>query len=143
MKISTKDAEVLLYVSLQTQGSVCGKWAAMVTFKYLGALFTCDGSRSARRLIHGLVKLTKFCVSVIALWPQNGSFQTPQTCQFSNRFFCFDRYLWSWIFGNDRKNITQVQIPKMGFLRRVHGVTKGRTEVRLRKKQVWRLHIWT
>jgi len=36
--------------------------------------------------------------------------------------------------------LTQVQAPKMGFLRRVHGVTKGRTEVRLGpgKKQVWR-----
>jgi len=39
--------------------------------------------------------------------------------------------------------LTQVQAPKMGLLRRVHNVTKGRTEVRLRlgKKEVWRLHI--
>jgi len=37
--------------------------------------------------------------------------------------------------------LTQVQARKMGQLRRVHGVTKGRTEVRLRKKQVWSLHI--
>jgi len=34
----------------------------------------------ARRLIHGLVKLTQFCLSLIALWSQNGSFQTPQSC---------------------------------------------------------------
>jgi len=31
--------------------------------------------------------------------------------------------------------LTPVQAPKMGFLRRVHGVTKGRTEVRLRPVQ--------
>jgi len=37
--------------------------------------------------------------------------------------------------------LSQVQAPKIGLLRRVHGVTKGRTQVRLRKKQVWRLHI--
>jgi len=48
-------------------------------------VFTCDGKRSARRLIHGLVKLTQFCVNFIALWPQNGSLQTPQRYQFSNR----------------------------------------------------------
>jgi len=40
----------------------------------------------ARRLIHGLVKLTQFCVNLIALWLQNGSFQTPQSCQFLNRY---------------------------------------------------------
>jgi len=31
--------------------------------------------------------------------------------------------------------LTQVQAPKLGFLRRVHGLTKGRTEVRLRPGQ--------
>jgi len=31
-------------------------------------------------LIHGLIKQTQFCVSFIALWSQNGSFQTPQSC---------------------------------------------------------------
>jgi len=39
--------------------------------------------------------------------------------------------------------LTQVQAPRMGFLRRAHGVANWRTEVRLRKKQVWPLHIWT
>ena len=29
VKISAKNTEVLLYVSLQTQGSVCSKWAAL------------------------------------------------------------------------------------------------------------------
>jgi len=48
-----------------------------------------------------------------------------------------DPYLWLWsgILGYDEKILTQVQAPKMGFLRRVHGVTKGRTEVRLRPGQ--------
>ena len=92
MKISAKNTEVMLYVSLQTQRSVCGNTLQEVEmFKYLGVVFTCDGvstvdgRRSPRRLMHGLVKLTQFCVSFIALCSQNGSFQTPQSCQFSNR----------------------------------------------------------
>jgi len=31
-------------------------------------------------LIHALVKQTQFCLSFIALWSQNGSFQTLQSC---------------------------------------------------------------
>jgi len=86
MKIRATITEVLLYVSLQTQDSVCGNTLQQVeTFKYLGVVFTCDGRQSPRGLIHGLVKLTQFCVSFIALWAQNGSFQTLQSCQFSNR----------------------------------------------------------
>jgi len=86
MKISAKNTEVLLYVSLQIQGSVCGSTLQQVeTFKYLGVVFTCDGRWSPRRLIHGLVKLTQFCVSFIALCSQNGSFQTRQSCQFWKR----------------------------------------------------------
>ena len=38
-----------------------------------------------RRLVHGLVKLSQFYMSFIALWSQNGSFQTPQSCHFSNQ----------------------------------------------------------
>ena len=34
-----------------------------------------------------------------------------------------------------QRGITQVQAPKMGFLRRVHGVTQGRTEIRWRPGQ--------
>jgi len=37
-------------------------------FKYLGVVFTSDERRSAMRLIHGLVKLTLFCVCFIC-WP--------------------------------------------------------------------------
>ena len=36
------------------------------------------------RLIQALVNQTQFCVSFIALWSLNGSFQTPQSCQFLN-----------------------------------------------------------
>jgi len=36
----------------------------------------------------------------------------------------------SWVMTE--RILTQAQAPKMGFLRRVHGVTKERTEVRLR-----------
>ena len=39
----------------------------------------------AWKLIQGVAKLTQFCVSFIALWSQNGSVQTPQSCQFFNR----------------------------------------------------------
>jgi len=68
MKIGAKNTEVLLYVSQQTQGSVCGNTLQQVeTFKYLRVEFTCDERRSAWRLIPGLVKLTQFCVSFIAL----------------------------------------------------------------------------
>ena len=61
----------------------------------------------ARRLIHGLAKLTHFCVSFAALWQQNGSFQTPQSCQFSNRslFRSLPRVV---NLGNDRKNISDI-----------------------------------
>jgi len=71
-----KPRQCMRQVSSNTQQQV-------ETFKYLLDVIylACDGRRSARRLIHGLVKLTQFCVSFIALWPQNGSFQTPQSCQ--------------------------------------------------------------
>jgi len=36
------------------------------------------------RLIHRLIKLMQFCMSLIVLWSQNGSFQAPRTCQFLN-----------------------------------------------------------
>jgi len=38
-----------------------------------------------RILIHGLVKQTQFCVSCVALWSQNGRFQTPPSFQIFNR----------------------------------------------------------
>ena len=100
------------------------------TFKYLCVAFTCYESRSPRRLVHGLVKLTQFCVNFIALWLQNGSFQTPQSCQFLNRSLF--------------PSLPMVVNPKDYYLGckhqrwdfcGVHGVTKGRTEVTLRPGQ--------
>ena len=105
MKISAKNTEVLLYVSLQTQDSVCGDTLQQVeTFTYLGVVFMCDGRRSIRRLIHGLVKLTQFCVSFIALWAQNGEFSNAAKLSvFKSTFVPI--LTWSSILGNDRKNI--------------------------------------
>jgi len=58
-------------------------------FKYLGVVFTNDGRRN-EQMIRGLVTLMQFCMSFIAVWSQNGSFQTPQSCQFLNS----DPHLW-------------------------------------------------
>ena len=72
------------YVSLQTQGSACCKRAAIHSSRWRRSgtqewhLRVTEGG--ARRLKHGLVKQTQFCVSFIALWSQNRSFQTPQSC---------------------------------------------------------------
>ena len=41
--------------------------------------------KQKKRLMHGLVNQTQFCVIFIALWWRNGSFQTPQSCQVSHR----------------------------------------------------------
>jgi len=75
----------------------------------------------ARRLIHGLVKLTQFCVSFIVLWSQNGSFETPQSCQFLNRSLFWFYGHKSWVMAE--KISSQVQAADIGFLPRVHGVT--------------------
>ena len=49
---------------------------------------------------------------------------------------CSDPYLWPWILGNDRKNINSGASTKDGgFLRRVHGVTEGCIQFRLRPGQ--------
>ena len=53
----------------------------------------------------------RVCVSFIALWWQNGSFQTPQSCQF---FICSDPHLWSWSLGNDWKFVIKIQAVEMG-----------------------------
>ena len=71
---------LMYYVCLQTQGSRCCLWAAIHCNKYLQVT-----KGAVRRLIHGLVKIRQFCMSFIALWSQNRSFQTPQSCQFLNR----------------------------------------------------------
>jgi len=68
MKISTKSTEVLCLSTnpRQCMRQVSGNTLQQVEkFKYLAVVFTSDGRRSARRLIHGLVRLTQFCASFI------------------------------------------------------------------------------
>jgi len=55
-------------------------------FKYLAVVFTRDGRRSARRLIHRLVKLTQFCVSFIALWTKWELSNTAKLSDFRSLF---------------------------------------------------------
>jgi len=72
------------YVSLQTQGSIYGKWVEK--FKYLGVVFTSDGRRSARIWIHRLAKLTQFCVSFMALWTKRELSNTAKLSVFISVF---------------------------------------------------------
>jgi len=65
---------------------VNGSTLQQVKVKHLGVVLMSQVTEcGARRLIHGLVKQTQFCVSFITLWSRNGSFKTPQSCQFLNR----------------------------------------------------------
>jgi len=99
-------------------------------------VFTSDGMQGAKRWIHRLVKLTQFCVSFIALWTKRDLSNTAKLSVFISVFVPILTYGYgheSWVMTE--RILTQVQAPKMGFLRRVHGVTKGRTEVRLRPGQ--------
>jgi len=79
--------------------------------------FTSDGRRSARRLIHGLVKLTQFCVSFIALWTKREPSNTAKLSVFTSVFVpiltCGYGHE-SWIMI-ERILLTQAQAPKMGF----------------------------
>ena len=105
-----KNTEVLYFPTnpRQCRRQVSGNTLQQVEkFKYLGVVFTSDGRRSPRMWIHGLAKLTHFCVTFTPLWHQNGSFQTPQSCQFSNRslFQSLPRVM---NLGNDRKNISDI-----------------------------------
>jgi len=86
MKTSTENTEVLC---LPTSPRQCvlhvsdNTLQQLEKFKYLGVVADLPVTEGgARRLIHGLAKLTQFCVSLFALWSQNESFQTPQSCHF-------------------------------------------------------------
>ena len=75
-------------------------------------------------LIQRLARKTQFCVSFIALWPQNGSFPTPQSCQFINRpLFRSSPMVMKLNWVMTERVISRVQVAKMGFLRRVHSMT--------------------
>ena len=136
MKISTKNIEILC---LSTNPRQCMRQVngntlqQMDKFKYLWLVFTSDGRRSAMRLIGELAELTLFCVSFIALAATKQELSnTAKLSVFNSIFVPILTYGHeSWLMTE--RILTQVQAPKMGFLRRVHGVTKGRTEVRLRR----------
>jgi len=79
MKISTKHTEVLC---LPTNPRQCilqmsdNTLQQLEKFKYLGVVTYLPVTEGGVRiLMHGLVKLTQFCVSLVAVWSQNGSFK--------------------------------------------------------------------
>ena len=139
-KISTK--KLRYCVSQDAQGSVFCKWAEIHCSRWRrsSALEWYWYSRvtevRTKRLMHGLVKLTQFCVSFIALWWRNGCFQRPQSFQLFNRSF----FPSSPVVMNLRWRLKECsllskeQTAEMGYLRRVHGVTlrdkEHRSEIR-------------
>jgi len=65
---------------------------------------------------------------------KTGAFKHCKTASFQSSFVPILTYGHeSWIMAE--RILTQVEAPKMGFLPRLHGVTKGRTEVRWRPGQ--------
>ena len=80
-------------------------------------------------MIHGLVKLTQFCVNVIVVPTKLELSNTPKLSVFKLIFVPILTYGHkSWVMTE--RILPQVQAIKLGFLRRTHGVTKWRTEVR-------------
>jgi len=120
MKISTKNTEVLRLSTnpRQCMQQVSGNTLQQVEyFKYLEVVFPSDGRRSTRRLIHGLVKLTQFCVSFITLRSKRKLSNAVKLSAFKSVFVLILTYGYgheSWVMTE--KMLTQVQAPKMGFL---------------------------
>ena len=83
-----------------------------------------------KRLIHGLVEQTQFCVSFISPWWQNGSFERLQSLQFLN----WSLFRSSPLVVTTEKILSKEQTAEMGHLRRVIGVTlcdkEYRSEIR-------------
>ena len=107
------------YVSWNTQGSAFRKWA----FKYIGVVFTSDGSRN-KEIDPTITKVNAvLCVSFTALWWQSASVQRPQNFPVLNwyLFRSFTCGLESWV--TTERILSQEQEAEMGYLRRVHGVT--------------------
>ena len=103
MKSAQKMSEVLCLSRIirQFRLQVSGNTLQQVEkFKYIGVVFTRDERRRQNKEID-----TRIGKANTVLWSQNGSFQTPQSCHFFQAGFCSDLHLWSWILGNDRKNI--------------------------------------
>ena len=77
------------YVFQDDQGSVFCKWAEKrcSRWRHSSTLGWCPRVTEigTKIIIHGLVKQTQFYVSFITPWFRNGTFQRPQSFQFSNR----------------------------------------------------------
>jgi len=77
------------YVFQDDQGSVFCKWAEKrcSRWRHSSTLGWCPRVTEigTKIIIHGLVKQTQFYVSFITPWLRNGTFQRPQSFQFSNR----------------------------------------------------------
>jgi len=86
-KISSEKIEVLCLLRcsrqcfLQVSGNTLLCWRRSSTLGCYSRV-TKVGTKG---LMHGYVKQTQFCVSVIAPWRRNGSFQRTQSFQFLNR----------------------------------------------------------
>jgi len=74
--LPTNPRQYVLHVSDNTLQQL-EKFTHLVLVAYLPVT---DGEASI--LIHRLAKITQFYVSLVALWSQNGSFQTPQSYHF-------------------------------------------------------------
>jgi len=95
-------------------------------FKYLGVVFTSDWRRSEE--IDTRIDKSAGVLSLCS--HKMRAFKHRKTVSFQSVFVPILTYgRESWVMTE--RILTQVQAPKMGFLRRVHCVTKGRTEVRL------------
>ena len=88
MKISTKNTNGLRHSRNQSHCApqISGNYTLQHVdkFKYLRVVFTSD-ERKNEKIDTRVGEANSVCASSIALWPQNGSFQIPQSCQFLNQ----------------------------------------------------------
>ena len=87
-------------------------------------IFASDGKRNREigtQIV--LMKQMQFCVSFIALWSQNGSFQELKSCQFFKVVFVsiLTYRHESWVMTE--RVMSQVKAAEMGYLWIIHGVT--------------------
>ena len=112
----------------------CNTLQQVETFKYLEVVFKTDGRRSRKidtRVGKANAVLREFYRYVVT---KRELSNTVKLSVFKSVFvpnLTYGHEIWVMT----ERILTQVQTPKMGFLRRVNGVTKGRTEVRLRTGQ--------
>jgi len=100
-------------------------------FKYLGVVFTSDGRQSKEidtRIGKASAVLRELDRSVVTKWELSN---TAKLSIFKSVFVPILTYGHEYWVITERI-LTQVQASEMGFLRRLHGVTQGRTEVRWR-----------